>query len=381
MRRIGATRAVAALVAGLMALSVPGSRGAWAQGSSASPASEAAKEEAARLYTAGMTAVEAKDWAKARDLLDRAFKAHKHWKIAVNLGRVEVELNRSRDAAEHLEYFLKNADPNAVLPTDRQKVLDLLNLVRLKVATVTVTVDVAGADVIVDGKLVGKSPLLERIFVEPGKHVVEAKLEGYRPAQEPMDLTAGVSREVIFEMVRGSGVGGAPKGNSGGRAKGGGEEGVEEDVTGYGPTKYPDGAREKPVWQTSIMWAGAGLALAGAGIGVAFVFLGNGKDSEGVEKVDDLKVRTRSNDQICASNLTAQQLWRRDECAAINTLIKERDTFHTVSVVGFAVGGVAAAAAVTFALLPAPKASSKASVRVVPAISGSSGGALVVGTF
>jgi hypothetical protein len=358
-----------------MALGVPSARGAWAQGGGAS----AADEEAARLYAEGMTAVEAKDWAKARDLLDRAYKARKHWKIAVNLGRVEVELGRSRDAAEHLEYFLKNADPSSVLPADRQKVLDLLNQVRLKVATVAVTVDVSGADVSVDGKVVGKSPLPERVFVEPGKHVVEAKREGYRPAQEPVDLAAGGTREVVFEMVRSTGSG-APKG--GGGAKGGGEEGSGgEDVSGYGPTKYPDEDREKPGWQTAAMWAGIGLAVVGTGVGIGFTIAALDKQSAGMEKADVLKFRTEAPKTICQDDLRFSQPWRDDECSQIIDLVGERDTFKTIAIIGFAGAGVGAAAALTFGLLPGRSVSSKASMTIVPLVSASAGGLVLGGAF
>jgi hypothetical protein len=207
-----------------------------------------------------------------------------------------------------------------------------------------------------DGAAVDGQDLGAVVTVDPGKHVAAVQVPDGAIAETRFALGIGETKKVLLAIPSSS----SP---TSGR----------EDL--------PENVGKKPFWQTSGMWSGVGLATVGLGLGVAFVMAGNAQDREGVEMVEELKLRTRSTDAICDPMLTAQYLWRRNECDAIDALIAKRDAFHTVAAISFGVSAVAAAAAVTLMFLPASPAPSKASLRVLPAISGSSGGALVVGTF
>ncbi len=69
------------------------------------------------------------------------------------------------------------------------------------VGTITLAVEPAGAEVLVDGAPAGRAPLADPVFVEPGRHVIEAHLDGYRAVSESRDLTPGAVAQVSFQLA------------------------------------------------------------------------------------------------------------------------------------------------------------------------------------
>ena len=61
---------------------------------------------------------------------------------------------------------------------------------RAETGPITIAVDLPGADVVVDGKVVGKSPLEDPVFVEPGHHTIEARL-GAKPSTLEGEVAQG----------------------------------------------------------------------------------------------------------------------------------------------------------------------------------------------
>nr|WP_240806965.1 PEGA domain-containing protein [Polyangium spumosum] len=70
---------------------------------------------------------------------------------------------------------------------------------KAKVGTVIVNIDVEGAEVQVDGKPVGTSPLAGAVFVEPGAHTITARKEGAPEAKQ--DLAAAPGAESTVSLV------------------------------------------------------------------------------------------------------------------------------------------------------------------------------------
>jgi len=175
----------AAALLGCMAVTKPG----FAQAAGA--ASEAdASGQAASLYEAGAKAFEANRLEEARVFFLAALRLKKHWQIAGNLGSIEVSLGRNRDGAEHLDFALRTAG-DSISAQDRQRMQDLLDKARMAVGALSISVDAPGAEVFVDGKPVGKTPLAGPVFVEPGARVIEARREGYAVQEARREIGAG----------------------------------------------------------------------------------------------------------------------------------------------------------------------------------------------
>jgi hypothetical protein len=68
------------------------------------------------------------------------------------------------------------------------------------VGTLRIQVEPAGAEVLIDGKSEGKAPFEDPLFVDPGKHTIEVKLDGYKPAQVVVDMAAGSSKDILIVL-------------------------------------------------------------------------------------------------------------------------------------------------------------------------------------
>ncbi|HEY8090708.1 MAG TPA: PEGA domain-containing protein [Polyangiaceae bacterium] len=76
--------------------------------------------------------------------------------------------------------------------------LDLVEM-QGKVAHVTVKTHLPGADVVVDGQVVGKTPVPESLTVAPGQHSIELRRAGYSAARQDLLLGDGASGVVNLE--------------------------------------------------------------------------------------------------------------------------------------------------------------------------------------
>jgi hypothetical protein len=85
---------------------------------------------------------------------------------------------------------------------------ETLNLTLLpteaNVAHLTVTAAVPGAEVLVNGKSVGVTPLGASIAVPPGKVAVEARRQGYLPTSQMVNLDQGAGGAVTLTLIEDS---------------------------------------------------------------------------------------------------------------------------------------------------------------------------------
>jgi PEGA domain-containing protein len=63
------------------------------------------------------------------------------------------------------------------------KIDELMAIALAKVGTVTIEAP-EGADVLLDGRAVGRAPLREPIFVDPGDHAFEVRLAEHAPKKQ-----------------------------------------------------------------------------------------------------------------------------------------------------------------------------------------------------
>jgi hypothetical protein len=151
------------------------------------------------LFLKGAKAAEQQKWDQCRAALLAALAIKPHPQIAGNLAGCELKLKLYRDAAEHLTYSLREMKPDS--PHEwRANSETALREARAKVEAVRLSVNVAGAEVRVDGRVVGRAPLVDPLFVDPGSHTIEAVQEGFPAARATVEATAGGERAVALEL-------------------------------------------------------------------------------------------------------------------------------------------------------------------------------------
>ena len=308
-------------------------KGAPAARTAAAPDAE---KEATRLYEQGVKAVKASQWDQAREAFGAAFKLKPHYQIAANLGRAELRAGKPREAAEHLAFFLREAK-DEVADEDMAAARQLLLEARSKLAAVKVQVDAQGAEVFVDGEPLGRSPLAEPVYLDPGNRRFEARKPGLAPVWKEMDVAAGTAPVVALRLLPAPLV--APP------------SAAKEEA--------PADART-PRWKPWGIGIGAGVAAVGLGVGIGFSVASSSQNQRVVEGLQELQAKTPENEKVCP----------RWGCGTLIDLANERDRNRNVAIAGFVVGGVGVAGALAAALWKpresGPGAGSKTGLSVAP---------------
>jgi tetratricopeptide (TPR) repeat protein len=147
--------------------------------------------EAARAhFFRGVEYYEAGDYRSALLEFRRAFEISRNYRILYNLGRVNHELNQYADAIEAYETYLSTGR-DEVEEERRAEVERDLESLRSRTALLTITVNVREAEVLVDNRVVGKSPLPKATRLDAGEHFITVRLDGYIQEERRIVVASG----------------------------------------------------------------------------------------------------------------------------------------------------------------------------------------------
>ncbi|WP_437924576.1 PEGA domain-containing protein [Sorangium sp. So ce291] len=344
-----------------IALIAPGSSAQTDAGSPGPAEADALTDKARQLYDEGLAALNRSRWAEAHASFLAAWRIKRHYQIASNLGVAELRLGKHRDAAEHLSWYLREAP--AERTAQRQRAEALLKEALAKVATITATTVPEGAEVTVDGVVIGRTPLPLPVFLDPGRHVIGAELGGYKPGQEQIEPAAGDAIGVALHLVRSDAEApaAAVPATAGPRA-----------ASEAGLAKLPDAAMEPPAARSWVPVVVLGAAsVVGLGVGVGMTVASNDAAAEKDERKQGI---LREGGQ-CVDPASAFV----ERCKALRSAGSRADTFANGARVAFIASGALAAAAVTYVLWP--HADAKASRTVLPEVRADGAGLIVSGAF
>jgi tetratricopeptide (TPR) repeat protein len=162
---------------------------AWAQ--------QDPKAAAHEHYDKGIAAFDDERFQDAADEFEAAYRISPAFAVLYNLGRVYVALGRPVEAMRAFETYLAQG----AATVDRSRVQEVraeIEKQRARIGSIALRTVPPGAEVRVDGKLVGKTPLADPVRVAAGKHTAEAFLSGYAPLIR--DLTVGEMAQIEIEL-------------------------------------------------------------------------------------------------------------------------------------------------------------------------------------
>lgn len=223
---------------------------AFGQTRCAQPGSITGNEaEGRRYYEMGVSAADAGDWAKAHEAFLEACRRMHHPFILANLGQAALELGMVREAARHFSQHLRE---NPVRDEKTPQIEAMLKRAKAKVGTLTFQAP-PGAEVLVNGSPVGRAPLHDAVFVEPGLLEFVARGTGQAPVRTLRHIKAGESVEVnLIQPLEQAHPSMQP-------SPSGGDSAVSI------PPRIPEAPG--PSWQ---VWVPGGLAIAGFGVAAGF---------------------------------------------------------------------------------------------------------------
>lgn len=356
--------------------------------------SDPVKDVARQRYEEGVKALDEKRFEDARLAFEQAFKLIGSPAVLLNLGVAESKTNRCVDAGNHLHRFLR--EHKAATPDNRALATSTLEECKKKVSTLSISVDAPASEIAIDGKVVGRSPLEDPYFVEPGPHVVTASNNG-KSATNKVDVLKGGSSSVLLTLGGTAppppvnpAVGGTPTQPVGQP----GYPGMQPQP--FIPPPQTDSAGEDfGSWyvRSPLAWVGTGVVGVGLGVSIAFTAL----------SADSLSVTNSIADQIraqaaadgvqgapCGTEAGANDVYPI-ACKDARDAQDVHDANQAVMIVGWVTTSLALAGTVTYVMLDwyagsrtegPPRSGERApSVAFVPSVSPVGVGGLFVGEF
>jgi tetratricopeptide (TPR) repeat protein len=165
-------------------------------------AGQAARDEAARRFEAARSLYAQGDVELAAIELERAYELVPDQSVLYNLGQLRLKLRHYARARRALERYLEQA--GADLPAERRESVGAdLEVLRSRTATLHVTANVEGAEVVVDDTVVGHTPLSAAVLLDAGEHRIAVRKPGYATRRARVLLGGAESKalEVSLELV------------------------------------------------------------------------------------------------------------------------------------------------------------------------------------
>ena len=339
------------LVVPLLSLLLPGTSAAQNDAASLpTHVGEAEREQARHLYDEAIQFGKRGEYRKAKASLIAAWSLIKTWEIAVNLGSAEMRLGQYRAAAEHLAWGIRDGavkEGETYPPLVKAKTL--LAEAAGHVGQVKLLADEPGAVIFVDEEVVGRTPLADPIYLDPGEHVITAR--SANPERASLRLEVRVQPGDALESYL--------RFHSGDAVKAPSQEQANLRASGES---------SKLEARTVVPLALGGLTVISSGIGLAFSI----KASAAEDAAKDWAVRTGGNCDVPS-----------EACAGLADARERRNDANRIANVAWISAGVFGAATLVTALFW-PKATSpvaKANFRIAPRAGDDMRGVTVMGVF
>ncbi|WP_437333324.1 PEGA domain-containing protein [Sorangium sp. So ce394] len=280
--------------------------------------------------------------------------------IAGELGLVELSLGRHRDAASHLAQCLQHR--GVISGWLRDQVDDGLQRAAKRVATVYVTTNPPGAEVLIDEQALYPPEPVHEVFVEPGQHTARARLEGHEEAVSSFFAEAGLTHPVALKLRR------LPERVA--RAS----EAAPAAPLPAAPAGAPAGSTF-PLTELRI----GGVALTTATVAAGTVFLLRSGVLRDDLAAQEAALRGGGGDPSACGGADAPLA-----CAELRDTAEERDLFRELGVGTLVAGGVFAAVTVAAFLTDLSylaREPARQGVRVVPVMTAERAGVFLQGTW
>jgi hypothetical protein len=241
-----------------------------------------------------------------------------------------------------VSFALANVPP-AEKPETVERLRDAFLDLKKRVGTVTVRASEPDAEILVDSKVVGRSPLEREVYLDPGTRRLEARMRDGRTVTASLSVMANETYTVELNVP------GATAG-----AATGSEVAASTASPPPAPSPAPPRQRIDSDKSAVPLYIAGGVAAAGLATGIGFTVAAGGTG----DRIDTLR-RTVGTGGCGASPAPA--------CMELREAVERRDTERNVSYVAFGVTGAALVAGVVYFLWPTdPPPGANIGVSFVP---------------
>jgi hypothetical protein len=174
-----------------------------AGGSRAALAAPSATDEARERFGRGVQLFHEGSLEAALAEFQKAHQLAPNYRLHYNIAQVQYELHNFVEALRSFWKYL--AQGGGEIPADRrQQVEGEIKKLEKRVGYVTITTNVSGAQISVDGVPMGISPFTAPVLVNPGSRRVSANKAGYLPAVSTLTAAGGEKLALTLNLMEGS---------------------------------------------------------------------------------------------------------------------------------------------------------------------------------
>jgi tetratricopeptide (TPR) repeat protein len=157
-----------------------------------------AKAAARARFQKGVAAFDDRRYAEAADEFEAAYRLSPAFVVLYNIGQVDVILGRSVEAVDAFDKYLKQGA--AAIPAERRREVEAeIEKQTARIGTIAARTIPDGAELRVDGALVGTTPLPKVVRVTAGHHTVAATMKGR--TTEVREVDVGGRAEIALELT------------------------------------------------------------------------------------------------------------------------------------------------------------------------------------
>jgi len=343
--------------------------------------SDAVTDVARQRYKAGVAAYDAGKYEEARQAFSEAYQLKKLPVMLLNLGQSELKSGHVAEGGNHLLQFLREykeikademASANAGIAEAKQKV-----------GQVAISVNQSGADMSIDSVDVGKSPISEPLFAEPGTRTITASLNG-QTASTKVEVKKGETAAATVTLAGGT----APTPPPPGPSLPQNPEPPPQPTAPLQPGQFspnpgqqlgppPDSGQTHTNdfghWYAHHpgAWVGTGFAVIGLGVGIGFSAAAGSAASQTNLLANTIRgeLNVDHGGPPCSQDGKTDRYGYGKQCAALRDSMDTHDHDVIGAAVGWVTFGVAAGVTVTYIMVDwFPKRNETATVQITPVV-------------
>ena len=133
----------------------------------------------------------------------RAYGLSPSFRILYNIGLTQVALGNAPAAAEAFSQYLHDGGTQVPAPR-RQSVEAEITRLSAQLVALTVEVDEPGAELSIDGEVLGRGPLSRQVRLNPGQHTVNVRSPDGTLKTQSLTLTRGEEQRLRFRGAESS---------------------------------------------------------------------------------------------------------------------------------------------------------------------------------
>lgn len=149
----------------------------------------------AQLFAEGQRRFSESDYLGAAEAFEAAYKLRPHFSVLCNIALCHERRADFLAAARYYRGCLKEGGSNS---ENAAQLRDALERAKARIALLELRTTRPGVPIFVDGRGVGRAPL--ELALNPGLHVVEARLAGAEPITRQVRTRGGETLEVMLEL-------------------------------------------------------------------------------------------------------------------------------------------------------------------------------------